>query len=80
MKKLNKIITVAVVLIFSFSCSDSFLDYSPKGSLTSEILNAPEHLDNMLTAAYSSLGNDDWSHALSHMWQWGSVRSDDAFK
>jgi len=80
MKKINKIITIAVVLIFSFSCSESFLDYSPKGSLTSEMLNAPEHLDNMLTAAYASLGNDDWSYAISHMWQWGSVRSDDAFK
>ncbi len=80
MKKLKKLIITVAVLILSISCSESFLDYSPKGSLTGDVLSAPEHLDNMLTAAYASLGNDDWSYSISHMWQWGSVRSDDAFK
>lgn len=80
MKKHIKILITAVMVIFTFSCSESFLDYDPKGTLSGDVLSAPQHLDNMVTAAYSSLGNDDWTHAFSHMWLWGSVRSDDAFK
>lgn len=80
MKRFYKIFITVVFLTFSFSCSESFLDYTPKGTLGGEVLNAPEHLDNMVTAAYAAIGNDDWTHAFSHMWLWGSVRSDDAYK
>jgi hypothetical protein len=80
MKRYLKIFITAAFLIFSISCSESFLDYTPKGTLSGDVLNAPEHLDNMVTAAYSAIGNDDWTHAFSHMWIWGSVRSDDAYK
>jgi hypothetical protein len=80
MKKRVKLFITAVLTILFISCSESFLDYTPKGSLSGDVLNAPEHLDKMLNAAYASLGNDDWDPAISHMWQWGSVRSDDAYK
>lgn len=70
----------AAFLTFTLCCSESFLDYTPKGTLRGDMLNTPAHLENMVTAAYSSIGNDDWTHAFSHMWIWGSVRSDDAFK
>ena len=80
MKRYLKVFIAAVFLTFSISCSESFLDYTPKGTLSGDVLNAPQHLDNMVTAAYSAIGNDDWTHAFSHMWLWGSVRSDDAYK
>src|SRR3989339_2015656 len=80
MKKHIKIFITVVMVIFTFSCSESFLDYTPKGTLSGDVLSQPKHLDNMVTAAYASLGNDDWTHAFSHMWLWGSVRSDDSFK
>ncbi len=68
------------IVIFVVSCVDGFLDYNPKGKMEGGMLNAPEHLEKMVIAAYASLGNDDWDPAISHMWIWGSVRSDDAFK
>lgn len=80
MKKYSRLLIAASIVLTISSCTESFLDYTPKGSLSGDILNAPEHLDKMVTAAYASLGNDDWTHAISHMWQWGSVRSDDAYK
>ena len=80
MKKLKIQIIIAALIIFTVSCSKGFLDYTPTGVLTSDQLNTPENLDKMVTAAYASLGNDDWDPAISHMWQWGSVRSDDSYK
>ncbi|HCI54747.1 MAG TPA: RagB/SusD family nutrient uptake outer membrane protein [Bacteroidales bacterium] len=79
MKKLVYIITSTLV-IFILSCTESFLDYTPKGKINSDMLNTPENIDKLVTAAYSALGNDDWPQPMSHMWQWGSVRSDDAYK
>lgn len=79
----NKIFNVIVVFVVSItviSCSNSFLDYKPKGTMDSEMLNSPEYLDGLVTSAYASLGNDDWTHSFSHLWIWGSVRSDDSFK
>ncbi len=80
MKKYIKHIILLFSVILAVSCSESFLDYTPKGKLGGDMLNAPEHLDKLVTAAYASLGNDDWDPAISHMWIWGSVRSDDSFK
>jgi len=61
------------------SCSD-FLDYNPKGKLSSEQLQAPEEADALVTAAYAAIGNDDWAYAFTHQWVIGSIRSDDAYK
>jgi len=80
MKKQIKLIIIAALIISAISCSKGFLDYTPKGVLTSAQLNTPDNLDKMVIAAYASLGNDDWTYAFSHMWIWGSVRSDDAYK
>lgn len=80
MKRYIKHIILLFSVILAVSCSESFLDYTPKGKLGGDMLNAPEHLDKLVTAAYASLGNDDWDPSISHMWIWGSVRSDDAFK
>lgn len=80
MEKGIKYIIITLGVLLTISCSESFLDYEPKGTISGDVLNAPEHLDKMVIAAYASLGNDDWTHAFSHMWIWGSVRSDDSFK
>lgn len=80
MKKIINYIMVMTGILVTVSCSDSFLDYTPKGTLNGDMLNNTQYLDGMVTAAYASLGNDDWGYAFSHMWIWGSVRSDDAFK
>jgi hypothetical protein len=69
--------TLALIVL---SCGD-FLDFKPKGVVTSAQLNTPEEVDKMVTAAYASLANDFFlSQMASVPWVWGSVRSDDAYK
>jgi len=79
MKRIIQILTGAF-LIFIISCTTDFLDYTPQGKLSGDQLNKPGFMDQLVTAAYASLGNDDWPQPFSNMWQWGSVRSDDAYK
>ena len=66
-------------LLLAISCSE-FLDYTPKGTVSTEQINSPETIDQMVTAAYASVGNDDRTYNFTHMWVWGSVRSDDSYK
>src|SRR5690625_3358819 len=61
------------------SCS-AFLDYNPKGELSSEQLQPAEEADALVTAADAAIGNDDWAYAFTHQWVIGSIRSDDAYK
>lgn len=75
----TKILLASILSLLLVSCSD-FLEYKPKGTISGEQLNTPERLDQMVTAAYAQMGNDIWWRAHSHMWAWGSVRSDDALK
>jgi len=70
------IITVTLFV----GCGKEFLEYIPKGTVSEELLNTSERLDQLVTAAYASLGNDDRGAPYSDMWNWGSVRSDDAYK
>lgn len=79
MKRVIYILTCTLIIL-TLSCTEGFLDYIPKGTLSGDMLNTPENVDKLVIAAYSHLGNDDWPQPMSHMWQWGSVRSDDAFK
>lgn len=70
---------LAASALFS-SCSKKFLDYNPQGTVTAGDLKTPEAADALVTAAYASLGNDDWENMVSSQWVWGSIRSDEAFK
>lgn len=87
MKNLNILISffakiVLLILVVQLSsCTDSHLNYSPKGVVSSQDINNPEGAENLVTAAYASLGNDarDFS-SYSTNWLWGSIRSDDAYK
>ncbi|QEK53115.1 RagB/SusD family nutrient uptake outer membrane protein [Pedobacter aquae] len=55
------------------------LDVGPKGSLNEEQVATPERADGFVIAAYSQLGNDEINRAFS-MYQYGDIRSDDAYK
>lgn len=78
MKTLLKYIIVATVSIQLVSCSD-FLNVTPKGIVTEDLIDTPEDADKMCVAAYSELGNDGYQNPNSN-WPHGNVRSDDAYK
>src|SRR5680860_565089 len=79
MKQNTKLFSIICTLFF-VSCSSDFLDYNPTGVINGNQLNTPENADKLVTAAYASLGNDDWAYPFTSFWLLGSVRSDDAFK
>lgn len=74
------LVAAAVVSLAAASCSKKFLDYTPNGVVTASDLTTPAAVDALVTAAYASLGNDDWENSVSSQWVWGSIRSDEAFK
>ncbi|HZY80190.1 MAG TPA: RagB/SusD family nutrient uptake outer membrane protein, partial [Cyclobacteriaceae bacterium] len=77
--KTIKILSLLALLALTNSCSD-FLDYKPRGVVYSDQIDSPAELDQMVTAAYASLGNDDRSFSFTNMWVMGAIRSDDAYK
>ncbi len=79
---MKRIATYSIMImgLLVLSCGD-FLDFKPKGVVTSAQLNTPAEVDKMVTAAYAALANDFFlSQMASVPWVWGSVRSDDAYK
>ncbi|MGH2645519.1 MAG: RagB/SusD family nutrient uptake outer membrane protein, partial [Chitinophagaceae bacterium] len=68
-----------IVLMGMTSCS-KFLNYTPKGTVTASDLTTPTAADQLVIAAYASLGNSGWGNPIGSMWVWGSIRSDEAFK
>ncbi|WP_246131395.1 RagB/SusD family nutrient uptake outer membrane protein [Aquimarina intermedia] len=62
------------------ACSEDFLDYEPEGVLSNENVATAENADALVVAAYAGIANDDMVGPLTHMWVYGSVRSDDAYK
>ena len=80
-KYIKSIIAIAFAGLIAFSCSDEFLDFDPKGVVSSDDLNTPENVEAMIIAAYASMGNDGLlSNSYQDLWQTGSVRADDAYK
>jgi starch-binding outer membrane protein, SusD/RagB family len=80
MKKNNIYIIGLIVSIFLGSCSDDFLEYEPKGVLSSENVATPKNAESLVIAAYAGIGNDEMIGPLTSQWVYGSVRSDDAYK
>ncbi|WP_138475380.1 RagB/SusD family nutrient uptake outer membrane protein [Dyadobacter bucti] len=70
---------LAGVMVLTSSCKD-FLDYQPKGLLSSENIQSVSGAESLSTAAYAGIGNDDMIGPMTSMWVYGSVRSDDAYK
>lgn len=78
MKK-HIITTALIASLFTLSSCSDFLGVEPEGFYTDEEVSKPENIEQLVTAAYSSLGNDHYDTPLS-LWCWGNVRSDDAYK
>lgn len=76
MKKIYRIFLTAALSIALNSC-DSFIDVSPKGVIDEEI--AYSRPEEMVTAAYASLGNC-WFTYPFNLWPYGDVSSDDCLK
>lgn len=66
------------------SCSDSFMENIPQGSLNDGVMNSPESVDLLVNAAYASLyGFLEGYHPNTlptNNWTYGEVRSDNAYK
>ena len=69
----------ATLILFSIGCK-KYLDYQPQGALSASSLSTPEAANGLATAAYASISNDWWDAPITSMWEYGSVRSDDAYK
>ena len=74
-----KLALIASVLV-AISCKEEFLEYEPKGVLTSENVAVPENIEGLVTAAYAGIANDEMIGPITSSWVYGSVRSDDAYK
>jgi hypothetical protein len=72
------IIFLLLLSLFITSCSDE-LDVTPKGVLSENQIDTPEDAEKFVIAAYSQLGNDEINRPFS-LWQYGDMRSDDAYK
>jgi hypothetical protein len=73
-----KILAAALVLL-SMGCK-KFLDYKPQGALSATDLTTPTAADGLATAAYAGIANDWWDAPITSMWEYSSIRSDDAYK
>ncbi len=76
--KLSKIFMVATLALgFLATSCDDFIDVQPSGVVNDELAySSPEE---MVTAAYASLGNCWYSYPFN-LWPYGDVASDDAMK
>lgn len=73
------VLAILIALLFQ-SCSNDFLEYEPKGVLSSESVSTASNAEALVTAAYASIANDQISGPMTNMWVYGSVRSDDSYK
>jgi len=80
MKKYKIIAVCFLSIAFLASCNKDFLEYEPKGVLSSENVATAENAEALVVAAYAGIANDEMIGPLTHQWVYGSVRSDDAYK
>lgn len=86
MKRLNikLAILLGLILALPFSCKEDFLDVSPNGSLSADILATKDGVNNLLIGAYGmvdgvSSSGFGWEAASSN-WVYGSIRGLEANK
>ncbi|MDE5858703.1 MAG: RagB/SusD family nutrient uptake outer membrane protein [Muribaculaceae bacterium] len=83
--KLNNILISLGCAVALSSCSDSFLENKPQGSLSEGVMTSPEAVDLLVNAAYATLSGwtnecgDVWLKPTTN-WSFGEVRSDNAYK
>jgi len=74
------IITIFILVVFTVSCQDSFLEVSPTGSITNEQLTSKNGLEGSLIGAYAMLLGRGGFYAGSTNWLWGSIMGGEANK
>src|SRR5690606_11891341 len=74
----SKLFALLASALLMTSCND-MLEVGPRGVLNEDQVSSPEEIDGFVIAAYSQLGNDEINRAFS-MYQYGNIRSDDAYK
>ncbi len=89
MKKNKFLLAIlAVLLAFTFSCSEDFLEKKPLGVASDNVFNTEKGVNALLTGAYALLdgagaggwgGSYAWAGSVTN-WVWGSVASDDGYK
>ncbi len=77
----NKTIKILAIVAAGFliSCSDSFLEMTPKSIITNDQLLSPENAEGMVIAAYAELGNDHYT-APNSLWPYADNTSGDSYK
>ncbi|REE83002.1 putative outer membrane starch-binding protein [Lutibacter oceani] len=80
MKKYKIIAVYFLSIALWTSCNKDFLEYEPKGVLSSVNVATAENAESLVVAAYAGIANDEMVGPLTHQWVYGSVRSDDAYK
>lgn len=79
-----KLVTLMIMILGFFACSDDFLDSKPQGKLSDEILSTPAAIDALCTSAYSALagpeGSDQAFLSPTTNWIYGDVRAETAYK
>lgn len=78
--KTFKYMTLAAALLLPMTACDSFLDVNPQGVASTDDLNTVENIEKMVIAAYSALGNDNFSDGMHAYWPYGDLRAGDAYK
>lgn len=76
--KIYRIYLIVTVFLTMVSCQD-FLEMPAYGTLTEDNLTGVEQVESEVVSAYAAIGNDEINRPLS-LWNYGSVRSDDAYK
>lgn len=78
--KLMPVLSLALILNIVSGCKDSFLELSPNGALTEEVLSSKQGLEGLLVGAYSPLtGRGAWYGGFGN-WVHGSIQGGDANK
>ncbi|MFT3753559.1 MAG: hypothetical protein QM800_12035 [Paludibacter sp.] len=78
MKKF-KITVLTLIAIFAMNSCNNALVIPFYGNLTEDNLTGAKQIENEVISAYAAIGNDEINRPLS-LWNYGNVRSDDAYK
>ncbi len=74
-----RFLTIIIAGIAMCGCK-KYLEYQPQGAVSASGLTSPTAVDGLATAAYAGIANDWWDAPITSNWEWGSIRSDDAYK
>ena len=83
--KLKNIAFALIVGLSATSCSDSFLENKPQGTLSEGNMSDPKAVDLLVNSAYATFGcryadsNDPHWYPVTN-WSYGEVRADNAYK